>query len=97
MAKRTNTATGEKSALKDDTQKSTLEFMESVQGRASDGTLDGALTAAGIPDLPKTTHKAAAKHFSKLVPFERSKFDYEKYCAALATGLVDKKSRKAQS
>lgn len=95
MAKKTKTATGEKSVLKSGTQKSALEFMEAVQGLAADGALDAALTATGIPGLPKTTHKAAAKHFSSLVPFERSKFDYEKYCATVATGSVDKKSSKA--
>lgn len=94
MAKRDKRVAGIKSVLDDGRPKSALEFLEAVQGLEANGTLDTSQTTTGIPILSKTAPKMGAKRFSELAPFERSEFDYEKYCTEIAAGLVRQKRRK---
>lgn len=94
MVKRDKGASVVKSALDDGRPKTDIELLETVQGIAASGTLDAALEAAGIPVLPRTETEQVAERFSKLAPFDRSKFDYEKYCTELTADLMDTKRTK---
>jgi hypothetical protein len=68
--------------------------MEAVQGIAANGILDAALATSNILKPPEAAPKTSAKRFSKLKPFKRETFDYEKYSEEVAAGLVSRKSRK---
>jgi hypothetical protein len=70
--------------------KSVLETLESLQAVAANGQLDEVLKAGGIPEFLSPTN-AKPKRFSQVIPFERSTFDYEKYCTSLAAGSMAKK------
>lgn len=74
-------------------EKSVIETLESLQSMAANSQLHEALMAGGIPELaPSTIGKI--KRFSQVIPFERSTFDYEKYCTSLAAGSMEQKPRK---
>lgn len=71
-------------------KKSVIETLENLQAMAANGQLSEVLRTSGAPEFVSPS-KAKSKRFSRLVPFERSTFDYEKYCTSLAAGSMAKK------
>jgi hypothetical protein len=86
-SKKTKTST--KSLRNSGKPSDTLAMLETMQTLASDGRLDAALTAAGVPKLAAA--KTKRRHFSQLIPFDRTALDYEKYSASMSADLARKK------
>lgn len=74
-------------------EKSAIEMLERLQAMAANGELSEVLRTSGAPEFVSPS-KAKSKRFSQLVPFERSTFDYEKYCTSFAASSMAKKPRK---
>ncbi|MYM71626.1 hypothetical protein GTP56_05370 [Duganella sp. FT134W] len=74
-------------------EKSVIVTLESLQAMAASEKLDGALMVAEIPKLASPT-KVKPNRFSRLIPFDRSTFDYEKYCVSLAADSMEQKPHK---
>lgn len=65
------------------TASSSFPTLEDIKAMAANGTLDTFLSEHAVPELA-TESKRRELPFASIEPFDRSTFDYAKYCESLA-------------
>jgi len=64
------------------TESSAPATLEDIKAMAADGTLETFLSEHAVPELD-TESKPRELPFASIEPFDRSTFDYAKYCDSL--------------